>query len=294
MVPVVRIPKSYIFSLTKPISPIDSLTADAKLPQTSPGSDLAQERHRLWSIDIDAVTMSQAVQRICGWISRGERTCRFVVTPNVDHIVQLYRHPALIPVYRQASMTLADGWPLVSMSHVYGQPLPQRVPGSDLLPAICDHFQSEEKPIKLYLLGGKPGIPQRAAHAIQSRWPLAEVVGTSSPPLGFEEDAEFNRDLCAEINRVQPDILVVGLGFPKQESWIVRHRDELRLPVALAVGGTIDFLAGEQTRAPKWIQSIRMEWLHRLATNPRRLAKRYALDAIYFPWICILHIRRNA
>ncbi|QDS96069.1 Putative N-acetylmannosaminyltransferase [Roseimaritima multifibrata] len=231
--------------------------------------------------------MSQAVQRIGDWISEGQPTCRFVVTPNVDHIVQLYRQKELIPLYRQASMTLADGWPLVSMSRLYGKPLPERVAGSDLLPAICEKSQSDNRPVKLFLLGGKPGVPQRAAQAIANRWPVAEVIGSSSPPLGFENDPVFNQELCSQINQAEPDILVVGLGFPKQESWILNHRERLRTPVALAVGGTIDFLAGEQTRAPKWTQAIKMEWLHRLATNPRRLAKRYALDAIYFPWICI-------
>lgn len=231
--------------------------------------------------------MSEAVDRIWGWIDSGEPACRMVVTPNVDHVVQLYRRPDLLPVYRQASLTLADGWPLVTMSRFYGRPLPARVPGSDLLPQLCADASASGRPLRLYLLGGKPGVPERAAAAIERRWPGVEVRGTSSPPLGFEHDEAFNRELCQEISALGCDVLVVGLGFPKQESWIVGNRDRLGVPAAFAVGGTIDFLAGEQKRAPRWVQAIRMEWFHRMATNPRRLAKRYAIDAIWFPWICL-------
>jgi len=240
----------------------------------------------LWSIAIDPVTMSEAVAKVRSWVMQNEQICRFVVTPNVDHVVQLYRRPELQPMYNNASLTVADGWPLVTMSRFYGKALPERVAGSDLLPALCEDFQRLGSPLRLFLLGGLSGVPERAASHIHLKWPNVSVVGCSSPPSGFEHDRGFNRDLCQQINAAQTDILVVGLGNPKQELWINQNREQLKIPVALAVGATIDFLAGQQRRAPPWIQSIRLEWLHRLATNPRRLARRYALDAIYFPWIC--------
>lgn len=247
---------------------------------------LARPPQRLWSIAIDPLTMSEAVARLRLWVLLREPICRFVVTPNVDHVVLLYRKPELQPMYSNASLTLADGWPLVTMSRFYGQALPERVAGSDLLPALCDDFQRRGKPLRLYLVGGRPGVPERAAGNIQLRWPNVEVVGCSSPPFGFERDMCFNRQLCQQINTARADVLVLGLGTPKQELWLNRNRELLTVPVALAVGGTIDFLAGEQKRAPRWMRSLKLEWLHRLACNPRRLAKRYALDAIYFPWIC--------
>lgn len=239
----------------------------------------------LWSLAIDPLTMGQAVERVRFWVDRGEPCCRFVVTPNVDHVVQLHRRPELLADYRQASLTLTDGWPLVSVSRLYGRTIPERVAGADLLPALCDDATNEGRPLRLFLLGGKPGVPERAAAAIHARWPGVSVCGTSSPPLGFERDGDFNRRLCRQISSARPDILVVGLGFPKQETWLAAHRAELRAPVALAIGGTIDFLAGEQTRAPRWIRSAHLEWLHRLATNPRRLAGRYLTDALWFPGI---------
>jgi len=251
-----------------------------------PIENSAKLAQSLWSIAIDPVTMSEAVARVRAWVAQSEPICRFVVTPNVDHVVQLYRKPELQPMYNNASLTLADGWPLVTMSRFYGKSLPERVAGSDLLPALCEDFHRQGSPLRLFLLGGLEGVPERAAANIQLKWPNVSVVGCSSPPFGFEHDRSFNRDLCQQINASQADVLVVGLGNPKQELWINQNREQLKVPVALAVGATIDFLAGQQTRAPRWMQSMKLEWLHRLATNPRRLAKRYALDAIYFPWIC--------
>ena len=253
----------------------------------------AKRPKSLWSIAIDPLTMSEAVSRIRFWITRSEPICRFVVTPNVDHVVQLYRKPELQTIYNNASLTLADGWPLVTMSRFYGKALPERVAGSDLLPALCEDFHRLGSPLRLYLVGGRPGVPERAASNIRLRWPTVSVVGCSSPPFGFEHDTFFNRHLCEQINAARADVLVLGLGSPKQELWLNQNRDLLTAPVALAIGGTIDFLAGEQKRAPGWMQSIKLEWLHRLATNPRRLAKRYALDAIYFPWICAVEKFRS-
>ncbi|KAA5546123.1 WecB/TagA/CpsF family glycosyltransferase [Roseiconus nitratireducens] len=243
--------------------------------------------HVLWSIPIDPVTMQQAIDRIFGWIDQGAPECRLVVTPNVDHVVQLHRQPELRPVYRQASLTLADGWPLVTMSRVYGMPLPQRVAGSDLLPGLCAHAQQHDRSLRLFLLGGFPGVAERAAKEIHAAWPAVRVVDCYSPPFGFETDAMINSEIQQRIASSDADVLVVGLGFPKQEKWLAAHRSHLRVPVALAVGATIDFLAGEQTRAPRWVQQIKMEWLHRLASNPRRLARRYAQDAFYFPLLCL-------
>jgi N-acetylglucosaminyldiphosphoundecaprenol N-acetyl-beta-D-mannosaminyltransferase len=260
---------------TKPLVPTPVLVDR----QTKPAQNL-------WSIAIDPVTMPEAVARVRSWIAQSEPLCRFVVTPNVDHVVLLYRKPELQAMYNNASLTLADGWPLVTMSRWYGKRLPERVAGSDLLPAVCDDFQRHGKPLRLFLLGGRCGVPERAAANIHQRWPDVSVVGLSSPPFGFEHDPGVNQLLCEQINAAKPDLLVVGLGNPKQEIWLNQYRQQLKVPVALAVGGTIDFLAGEQKRAPQWMRSMRLEWLHRLATNPRRLAMRYAVDAVYFPWIC--------
>jgi len=157
-----------------------------------------------------------------------------------------------------------------------------RVAGSDLVPALFDSAP-ETKPLRIFLLGAAPGVADRAAGNIRRQWPGVEVIGTYSPPLGFERDERENESILQMIAAAKPDVLVVGLGAPKQELWVHKHHNRLAAKVALCVGATIDFLAGERSRAPLWMQSVGLEWLYRVASEPRRLATRYAKDAVIFP-----------
>src|SRR5207244_10022656 len=118
------------------------------------------------------------------------------------------------------------------------------------------------------------------------------VAGVASPEPGFENDSGETKKLIDAINAATPHLLVVGLGAPKQEIWLLQHAPLLRAPVAIAAGATIDFLAGVQTRAPRWIQRLRLEWLFRLASDPRRLAGRYVRDAVVFPRLVAAEWRR--
>jgi N-acetylglucosaminyldiphosphoundecaprenol N-acetyl-beta-D-mannosaminyltransferase len=228
--------------------------------------------------------MDQAVGQIQAWIAAGEPKCRYVVTPNVDHIVLLQHHAGLQAAYAQAGLILADGAPLVWASRLLHKPLPGRVAGADLVPALFD-AAPEEQPTTVFLLGAGPGVAERAAAKIDQRWPGVRVVGTYSPPLGFEKDHAENLRILARIAAAKPDVLVVGLGAPKQELWVHRYHTQIQARVALCVGATIDILAGEKTRAPVWMRDLGLEWLHRVLSEPRRLAARYARDAWVFPQI---------
>ena len=243
-----------------------------------------QSKTNLFSIDIDQETMESALKRTLAVLeeSRGDRA-RYIVTPNVDHIVVLRKNKAFQDAYKHAWMVLADGWPLVLASRLLRRPLPERVAGSDFVPSLLKHLSNSETPRTCFLLGGMPGVPELAAKRIRKRWPGVEVVGTFSPPLGFESDAQQNALIHQEIRRAKPDIVIVGLGAPKQEIWLHQHHQSLHCKVAIAAGATIDFLAGQQTRAPVWAQKLGCEWLHRVASDPRRLAGRYARDAACFP-----------
>jgi len=188
--------------------------------------------------------------------------------------------------YREASLVLADGAPVVLASRLLRKALPERVAGSDLVPALFDAASTsdtEEKTLRVFLLGAAEGVGDRAARAIHQRWAGVEVVGTLSPPLGFEHDDAENQKILQAVADCQPDLVLVGLGAPKQELWIHQHADRLQAKAALCIGATIDFLAGEKSRAPRWIQFLGLEWLHRLASEPSRLAKRYLNDAWIFP-----------
>lgn len=241
-----------------------------------------KSRVEMFGMSIDGLRMAEAVERIFEWISRPEGACRYVVTPNVDHVVIFQQHAELRRAYEKASLVLADGMPVVLASRLLGRALPERVPGSDLAPALFA-AAGAQRPLRVYLLGAAPGVADAAAHKIEQSWPAVQVVGTFSPPLGFEQDQQQNREILERIAAAQPDLLIVGLGAPKQELWLAAHRQEIRAPVALAIGATIDFLAGERARAPLWMQRCGLEWLHRACSEPRRLMGRYARDAWIFP-----------
>lgn len=256
---------------------IDSTLADASLPTSRD----ERQAISLCGIQIDAVTMSQAVTTIFQWIAV-PRGCRYVVTPNVDHVVVYQEHAALRNAYAGASLVLADGFPVAVAARLLGKPLPGRVPGSDLVPALLAAARLD-RPLRVYLLGAGPGVAERAATKIHHRWPAVTVAGTYSPPLGFERDEAENERILARIAEARVDLLVIGLGAPKQELWVSAWRDRIQAAAAVCAGATIDFLAGEKRRAPVWMRVTGLEWFHRLCSEPRRLARRYARDAWIFP-----------
>jgi len=242
---------------------------------------------RLFGMEIDALRMPEAVQRLHNWIQR-RGPCRYVVTPNVDHAVLYQEHVGLRRAYTDASLVLVDGFPLLAAARLLRRQIPERVPGSDLVPALFESTNStyemgDNARLRVFLLGAGPGVAERAATNIHRQWLQVNVVGTYSPPLGFEHDPAENRAILSRIAACKPDVLVVGLGAPKQELWVHANRHEIAAPVALCVGATIDFLAGEKQRAPIWMRRCGIEWLHRVISEPRRLAKRYSRDALIFP-----------
>jgi len=243
-------------------------------------------RRKLFGFEIDPLSMPEAVNLLQLWVTRGENRCRFVVTPNVDHAVLLQEHTGLQAAYRDADLVLADGHPLVWASRLLKQTLPERVPGSDLVPRLFESTQ-QRGPLTAYLLGAAPGVAEKAASNIHKTWPQVRVVGCYSPPLGFERNPEETEAILQRVSSCQPDVLVVGLGAPKQECWVHANRDRIEARVALCVGATIDFLANERRRAPRWMQRFGLEWLHRMLSEPRRLVKRYAKDAWVFPQLVL-------
>jgi N-acetylglucosaminyldiphosphoundecaprenol N-acetyl-beta-D-mannosaminyltransferase len=232
---------------------------------------------------VDPVDEQEALDRIRGWIHLRSGAVRYVVTPNVQHAVMFQRDPEFRTAYARASMALVDGAPLVWASRLLGLPLPARVAGSDLVPALFEAGGPAGSPLSVFLLGAAPGVGERAARMAESRFPRLKVAGTYSPPLGFERKPEENDRIISLVNEARPDVLIIGLGAPKQELWVHRHRARLEVPVAICAGATIDFMAGHRKRAPKWMREVGVEWVHRVITEPRRLAPRYASDAIRFP-----------
>ena len=252
----------------------------------------------LFGMKINKVDMASAVATVTQWCAAPrEQRCRYVVTPNVDHAVMFQHDTALQEVYAGAGLVLADGAPVVLASRLLKKALPERVAGSDLVPALFEaasqKSDSSTQPLRVFLLGAGPGVADRAAKVIHERWAGVEVVGTLSPPIGFEHDDAENERILQAVAGCQPDLVLIGLGAPKQELWIGRHADRLQAKAALCIGATIDFIAGEKSRSPRWMQKLGLEWLHRVLTEPKRLAKRYARDAWVFPQL-VWHEWRQA
>ncbi len=269
---------------------------DSILSGSTPGTNVGPQAAtpvpslHLFGVDVNPLRMGDAVQKLLEWARESTRRCRYVVTPNVDHLVMLQTNDALRSAYRDASLVLVDGLPVVWASRLVGKRVPERVAGSDLVPALFDAARGD-RTLTVYLLGAEPGVADRAAQRIEKTWPAVRVVGTYSPPFGFEKDTAEIESILNRVAGVTPDVLVVGLGAPKQELWVHRHHHQLHTRVALCVGATIDFLAGEKKRAPAWMRTMGVEWCHRLCSEPRRLAKRYLRDAWVFPQIVWSELR---
>src|SRR5688572_15313511 len=228
----------------------------------------------LAGVRIDNVTMAQAIGRIERMIRRGDAS--YVVTPNVDHLVKIQRDDTFRAAYGGASLVLADGMPLLWAARFLRTPIVEKVSGSDLFPRFCE--VAAERGYKLFFLGGRPGAAARAAEVLTERNPGLLVVGMHCPPMGFENDAQENQKAIDMIRASGADALFVGLGSPKQERWMARHCNDLRVPVSIGIGASFDFVSGFVRRAPRFMQRIGLEWLWRLAREPKRMYRRYLID----------------
>lgn len=203
-----------------------------------------------------------------------------IVTPNVDILRRVLRDKESRDHVTSASIVVADGKPLVWASRFAGRPLPARVTGADLIwslsAALADRGRS------VFLLGGRPGIAHRARWVLRQRTPALEVAGVLSPPFGFDTRPEQFEAVCDEVVASRPDLVYVGLGFPKQERVIARLRPRLPSTWFLGCGAAIGFVAGAHQRAPRWMQQAGLEWAHRLGAEPRRLMTRYLVHDLPF------------
>ncbi len=238
-------------------------------------------RVAIFGIEIDALDRGQVLRRLVSWLDE-EATGRFVVTPNVDHVVKLSQDAAFRAAYRAAGLVVVDGTPVLWAARWLGRPLPGLVTGSDLTPALFEATR-ERGTLRVFLFGAADGVADEAARRIRARWPHVDVCGVCSPPRGFEQDESLCLRLAQDIRDARPEVLVLGLGAPKQELWAQRISLVNPAKVTLCVGATIDFLAGHVHRAPAWLRGTGFEWLHRVMMEPRRLWRRYASDAIRFP-----------
>jgi N-acetylglucosaminyldiphosphoundecaprenol N-acetyl-beta-D-mannosaminyltransferase len=240
-------------------------------------------------IPIDSVTMDEAILRIGQLID--ERKPAYVVTPNVDVIVKLQKDSEFKLIYEKASLVLADGMPLLWAGMFLGTPFKAKVSGSDLFIELC--VASAKKGYKIFLLGAKPTVAEKASLLLRQKYPNLKIVGTYSPSFGFEKNEKESAEIVKIIREQKPDIIFVGVGSPKQEKWISSYMDRYNVPVSIGVGISFDFVAGTVKRAPKIMQKTGLEWLWRLFNEPGRLWKRYLLDDPVFFWLLLRQKLKN-
>lgn len=235
-----------------------------------------EQRMEFLNTYVDNVTLEEATNIIEGYIL--ERKTRYVVTPNVDHIVKLEDDVEFQKVYDNCDLILTDGMPLVWISKLLKKSIKEKVSGSDLFPKICE--LSAKKGYKVFLLGAAEGVAEVAAQNLKYKYEGLNIVGTYSPSYGFEKDEDEINKIINIVKNSNADILAVGLGAPKQEKFIYTYKEKLNIPVSLGIGASIDFEAGNIKRAPKWMQKSGLEWFYRLCKEPKRMYKRYLVDDI--------------
>jgi len=231
-------------------------------------------RMKFMNTEIDNLTMQETLQAINQLIQ--ENKSAYVVTPNVDHIVQLETNRELQEVYKNASLILTDGKPLLWIANWYGTPIKEKISGSDLFPLLCN--LAAAKGYKMFFLGAGEGVAKKAADNLAMKYEGLQVVGTYSPPFGFENNQNEMNKIKNTIKLSKPDILIVGLGCPKQEKFMYHHCKELGVPISFGLGASFDFEAGNIKRAPRWMANHGLEWLFRITQDPKRMAKRYLVD----------------
>jgi N-acetylglucosaminyldiphosphoundecaprenol N-acetyl-beta-D-mannosaminyltransferase len=239
---------------------------------------------------VDGVTFDQAVETLEDLVRRGEGGAVF--TPNVDHVVLAEDNPRMRTAYARAELCLADGMPLLWASRLLGQPLPAKVSGSDFVPAVLE--RAAQRGFRVYFLGGSPGIAARARDKLRETLPSLEVVGVDAPQIEVDDSFERREAIAARIRASGAHLVFVALGAPKQEIFIDQVRDSLRPCVLLAVGGSLDFVAGAIPRAPRWISRAGLEWMFRLSREPRRLWRRYLLRDPKFLMVVARNLREHA
>ncbi len=233
-------------------------------------------RMKFMNTEIDNLTMQETLDAIDKIIAKEKG--EYVVTPNVDHIVQLEKDKELKAVYDNASLILTDGKPLLWIAKWYGTPIKEKISGSDLFPLLCE--RSAQKGYKMFFLGAKEGVAAKAAANLMKRYEGLNVVDTYSPPFGFESNQLEINKIKNMITKSKPDILIVGLGCPKQEKFMYHYCKELDVPISFGLGASFDFEAGNIKRAPKWMANHGLEWLFRITQDPKRMAKRYLVDDV--------------
>jgi N-acetylglucosaminyldiphosphoundecaprenol N-acetyl-beta-D-mannosaminyltransferase len=270
------------------LAPVARLSPGRAAPPVGPSRRLPSIR--LQRVRIHAIDEQRSVEHILTELEAGRGG--FVVTPNVDHLRRCGQDVSFSALVAEADLVVADGMPLVWASRLQGTPLPQRVAGSDLISSLSAAAAGQGRSV--FLLGGDAGTAEAAAVVLRDRYPQLKIAGKFCPPKGFEKDEAEIQRLTSHLQSVNPDIVFVALGSPKQERLIDRVRRMMPKTWWLGVGVSFSFLCGDVRRAPVWMRNWGLEWAHRLMQEPKRLFRRYVVVGIPFAsWLLLQSAMRG-
>ena len=243
----------------------------------APGAPLTHLASPAWQhvnlcgIPFARATRSEVVAHLLSESERGRGG--WIITANVDYLQRFATDPETAAIYTKANCIVADGVPLLWACKLLGNPLPDRVAGSDLVWLVAEGAARRGR--SLYLLGGNAGAAEAAARILGARWPDLRVAGFSSPNVSNPPTRAQVEALRADIAACAPDVVYVAFGAPKEELVIEALHESFPRTWWIGVGISLSFMSGEVRRAPIWMQSAGLEWLHRLVQEPRRLGPRY-------------------
>lgn len=217
---------------------------------------------QILDVPFDALTMAEAVEKVMGFLADDKQ--HYICTPNPEIVMEAQHDKELMKILREADLVVPDGIGVVWASRYSEILLTERVAGYDLTQNIFSRIAGKNESV--YFFGGAPGVASTAARQMKKVYPGLKIVGGHN---GYF-DAEEEKKIIADIKRLSPSILLVGLGAPKQEKWIYEHLEEVGAKVAIGVGGSFDVMAGNVKRAPKLFRKLGLEWFYRLITQPTR------------------------
>jgi N-acetylglucosaminyldiphosphoundecaprenol N-acetyl-beta-D-mannosaminyltransferase len=248
--------------------------ADARPLHTESAVDILGVPVTPW----DAPGLLDAMVATAAGTTDGHPPLTTVHYANIHVLNSAYRDAALRSQLVRASTVYCDGAGVRLGAALLGAHLPVRLPADDIIDALC--AKAAEAGVSLFLVAGAAGVADRAARVLRDRHPRLRILGTHHGYL----DPTSTDAVVTAINRAGADLVIVGMGTPTQEIWVAEHRARINAPVVWTVGALFDFVAGVQRRAPRWVGDVNLEWLWRLATDPRRLARRYLLGNPLFLW----------
>ena len=225
---------------------------------------------------VNNVSMRETLQEICRLVDEKKKS--YVVAINVDVVMKMEKDEYLKKITDEADLTLVDGKPLVWIAKWHKHPVKEKISGSDLVPELCK--VAAKRGYGIFIIGGAEGVADKAKENLESRLKNIRIVGTYSPPFGFEKSEKELNKINTMISGVHPDLVVACFGCPKQETWIYVNYHKYDGTVSICAGATVDFLAGTVSRAPKWMRDHGLEWVYRLFQEPKRLFKRYLVDDV--------------